>query len=469
MGLINLSRVTGGTGSIPVPPNNIDTLYNLSGVFYYRDSSGVDTPLLSSGPVGATGSTGPAGATGATGPAGSSSGATGSFSITRGITQSFYSSLDEAMTAATSGETIMVLSNFTTTATVNLKDGVNIEGNGNTYTMNSTSAGAALSDNGSSVTVNILNLNVVRSSAPTTALTNSPLSSTATSIFYLTGSKFINGNGTAIYVNGTGGRVYNAWAQGTIDGINTQGIIYNSTGITTATSSSGRGIVVSSTGGIFNSVGIATSAGSGLACANGGVGAHNSTGISVSGPGCGLVGSGTGPYTNCVGRSTSGDGFALATGLFNCVGISTSGFGVSRGGNTGIFNSTLISSSNYAYYTFGVSAIEICNSYFESTTNVPMFFNPAGAMVKNCSVNCLWNNAGGHSIVLNSASNDSVILGCQLKTTNTSANCIQSTGVLTPKVFYANNTFENSTIGINANIIQGVTSIPDTQGNILVP
>lgn len=469
MGLINLSRVITGTSSIPVPPANVDTLYNIGGVFYYRDSNGVDTPILSAGPAGATGATGAngaIGATGATGPAGG--GATGSFSITRGITQSYYSSLSEAIAAAVSGETIRVLSDFTTSSQVNLKDGVNIEGLGHTYTMNSSSTGAALSDNGVNVTTNILNLNVIRTNAPTTAVGNATLNSTSTSIFLLSGSRFINSNGVAIYVNGTGGRIYNAWAQGTTDGIQTQGIVYSSTGITTNASTTGRGIIITSTGGVFNSVGIATSGGSGLACANGGVGAHNCVGTSVSGPGCGLAGSGTGPYHNCVGRSTSGDGFALATGLFNCTGISTSGFGVTRGGTTGIYNSTLISSSNYAYYTFATAAIEILNSVFESTTNIPMFFNASGALVKNCSIFCRWNNAGGHGIRLGSNVNNSTIVNNYIKVSNATANCISAAN-LTTNVFYVGNNLEGSTNGVDpTNIVQAASATTDVQGNTIV-
>jgi hypothetical protein len=72
MGLINISRVSGGSSSVPTPPNGVDTLFNDNGQWFFKDSNG-NSSLIAAGialVVGPTGATGPQGDQGIQGPIG---------------------------------------------------------------------------------------------------------------------------------------------------------------------------------------------------------------------------------------------------------------------------------------------------------------------------------------------------------------------------------------------------------------
>lgn len=91
MGIINISRIIGGSSSVPTPPNNIDSLFNDGGEWFFKDSNNnVKTLIGADGATGATGPQGDTGPIGATGPQGDigpkgdkgdkgDTGATGSF------------------------------------------------------------------------------------------------------------------------------------------------------------------------------------------------------------------------------------------------------------------------------------------------------------------------------------------------------------------------------------------------------
>lgn len=87
MGLINISRISGGTSGVPTPPQGVDTLFNDGGIWYFKDSNGLVQTIAAgiitaTGPAGPqgeqgiqgeqgpTGSQGPQGPIGATGPQG---------------------------------------------------------------------------------------------------------------------------------------------------------------------------------------------------------------------------------------------------------------------------------------------------------------------------------------------------------------------------------------------------------------
>jgi hypothetical protein len=63
MGLINISRISGGSSSVPTPPSGVDTLFNDSGTWYFKDSTGL-IQTIAAGIITATGPQGPIGATG---------------------------------------------------------------------------------------------------------------------------------------------------------------------------------------------------------------------------------------------------------------------------------------------------------------------------------------------------------------------------------------------------------------------
>jgi hypothetical protein len=87
MGLINISRISGGSSSVPTPPSGVDTLFNDSGIWYFKDSTGLIQTIAAgiitaTGPQGPIGPTGPQGDIGPAGP----TGATGADSIIPGPT-----------------------------------------------------------------------------------------------------------------------------------------------------------------------------------------------------------------------------------------------------------------------------------------------------------------------------------------------------------------------------------------------
>jgi hypothetical protein len=396
-------------------------------------------------------------------------GSTGPFGVANSSgVYTYYNTFQDAINAASSGQTVEMFADIIETGavTVNLKNGVNINGNGHTYTLSTTSTGAALSDNNVAAELAINNLTVRRTNAPNEGFTpSSPaLLLNASSTLDLTGSRFYNTNGSAIFAPSTSNRIYNAWVQGTVNGLWSYGFIYNSTGISTA-SSFGNGIYgirQDTSGTIVNCIGIATSAGGGILTGNS-VGAFNCVGTSVSGPG--LSGAGS-TFNNCVGRSVSGVGISGTSNLHNCTGISVSGRGI-NGVSVLATNCVGISSSDYAFYEFFARTSEKINCYFESTTNIAVYLDSGLGIFKNSVIRSLWNNASGHAIRLNANTAGSVITNCSLRVANASANCISANQAGT-NVKYAGNKFEGSTTAVNANVAQAITNVEDNQGNILI-
>ena len=86
-------------------------------------------------------------------------------------TYTYYSDLSSAISAATSGDVIVLFTNYTETASVvvTLKDGVNINLNGHTYEYSTADTNNTLTDGGVAATVTIFNgtLKRTNSSAPT--------------------------------------------------------------------------------------------------------------------------------------------------------------------------------------------------------------------------------------------------------------------------------------------------------------
>jgi hypothetical protein len=76
MGLINISRVSGGSSSVPTPPSGVDTLFNDGGAWYFKNSSGIVSTVAIDvttviGPTGPQGDQGIQGIQGIQGPTGS--------------------------------------------------------------------------------------------------------------------------------------------------------------------------------------------------------------------------------------------------------------------------------------------------------------------------------------------------------------------------------------------------------------
>ena len=378
----------------------------------------------------------------------------------------YYATLSLAITAATSGQTVDLLTDITETGSVTLsmKAGVKINGNGYTYTLSVNDDTTAMV-NGTSLSIELFNLKVVRTGRAANAggrvFQKNDTSANAIlkcqnvvfentygvgvglnygTIYGLT----INSYGVCLTTGFSPGFVYDCKFTSTnsigIDISYDASEIFNSTIIASLTAINALG------GSIYNSIGKSTS----------GVGINaprvvNSTGISSSGTG---ISSGNG--NNCVGISTSG--VALSGNFTNSTGISTSGYAGSGGTKT---NCTLISSSNYGSFQENLN-----NTFLQSTTNVPLW-SSTGKLVNTCTAICLWDNVGGHAINTTSASTGVEIRSSSLSVTNASAYCINGASGSTFK--YAVNTYKGSTTAVNStNITQGITNTHDNQGNILI-
>ena len=421
----------GLTGSIP-------SGYQAIGFNGATFSQLTSTGAFSSGGSGASGTSGTSGT--------SSGGGGGKFGIADSTgTYTYYTTLTLAVAGATAGQTIEMFTDYTesSSVTITLKDGVNINGNGHTY--NYTAAtGNCFIDNGVAVNCQILNLKISRTNY------------TSGSVYVQSsGSSDTNWNGSQIFVTASAnnmidilGTLRNCWVK----------VTGNGTAIYSAYGSNAK---------FYNCYGESTGSGTGLNCRTGSV--FNSTGISVSGNGaygdqsvfsnCYLYsasGYGVihGQYTNCTMVTVSGQSCRLANAN-NCTILATSGYCAVSQSN--IFtNCTLkTSSSSVTYfqtYNYNCTLITDTNTVNQAAFN-PEFYN--------CTIITNWNNSSGHALV-----QPGPVVNCYISVANASANCLYNASALSVK--YTNNSFKGATTPVHANITQGVSNTQDNQGNILL-
>ena len=381
--------------------------------------------------------------------AGSSSGRFGIADSTGAYT--FYTTLSLAITAASAGQTIEMFTDYSETGnvTITLKDGVNINGNGHTYTHSYAAGNSNTFQNISgAISCVISNLRVIRSGRANGTTGDYVLNATVNdSQFFFNGVFMESTYGNCVYLFGTTFQYKphsgNLYAKAYLTAITTQGSI---TGFRGQSTSSGKGIYA--LGGVIDKCTGMSISGNGI---DGGV-VSNSYGFSTSGIGLGV----SGFFYNCYGNSTTyraGDGNAF----YNCVLVSSSGFAASNGQYR---NCTLISASGNAAGPYLLNKHDNC--YLESTSNV-VVVGPYTGEFRNCTVVSLWNNAGGHGFTIG---NGSIITNSHIKVENASANCINFGSAVTIK--YASNVFAGATTAVNANVTQGVSNSEDSQGNILI-
>ena len=397
---------------------------------------------------------------------GSSSGIFG-IANTSGV-YTYYATLTLAMAAATSGQTIEMFADVTETGavTVTLKNGVNINGNGHTYTLNNSGLTNALSAANSVVTAcNINNLNVIRTGSTGVLSDNSCL------ILGINGSGTINCSGSTFRNSGSGcGIVYNTNS--------THEINY---AVAYATTQYGAiGMFTSAGAKLNNSIGYGTSGGIGIRCQNGGD-IQNCTGVSDSGYGIyGLSGN----QSNSVGISTSGNGFYCANNAFNCVGKSTSGVGFEIGQTTNVVNCVGISVSGVGfsailsliYNCMGVSSsssgVQLTNTAIaynlisKSTSSYSVFANSSASQIHNATIISEWNNAGGIGISSNSTTIPSIILNSTFLLSNATAPYLFN-NTAAQAVSTRGNTYKGGA-AYSALITQAIVATEDAQGNIFL-
>jgi hypothetical protein len=363
----------------------------------------------------------------------------------------YYATLTLAIAAATSGQTVEVFTNITETGNVqiNLKDGVNINFNGHTYTLNNAGTSNAISDNNVAVTCKLTNGIINRVGGTNTGsnsfcldMLNASTNIDATGMKFtssfsmccrlysgtLTGG-FYSGYTTGISI--TSGTVNSIYSYGqTSDGIGMSGgELSNSKSL-----SNGRyGILLN--GGVASNCYAKSTANSGCLTQGGII--NNSTFFSTSSSGLWIY-SGSPVVNQCLGYSTASVGIQIETTgrVTSCNGYSTVNKGINVSINTPIYN---------------------CVS--ESLSSVGL---TSQGGVYGCVAKSYWNNAAGHAM---SGTNPEVF-NCTLEVTNTSANCLHHTSAINVK--FGTNSFKGATTQVNANITQGQTILPDLYGNIKI-
>jgi len=383
----------------------------------------------------------------------------------------YYATFTLAMAAATSGQTIEMFADVTETGAVEitLKDGVNINGNGHTYTLNNSGTSNAFKvTNSTSIDCSILNLNVIRIGSTLLQSTNACLySGTSTSgNIYLTGSKFTNsGSGSGIAIGSASTiSIYDATtiantAFGSIYFESSSGAkAYNSIGIST----SGAGINCYIGGDLYNCTGI-SSLGIGIDGAGGTTAGsqYNCIGISTSGTAftTGLI------SINCIGRSISGNGILSLSPskVYSCVGLSVSGRGIQNAGAT-IYNFQGISSSNVGILLQSTTSLAYnCFSKSDSSYSI---WGWQGSKIYNSIIECNWNNVGGNGIQGISGFITNTIVNCVFKLSNVGAPYLFNGGTA-QAISMRGNTYQGGG-AFNVNLTQAIVAVEDAQGNIFL-
>ena len=393
----------------------------------------------------------------------------------------YYTTLTLAMAAATAGQTIELFADVTETGnvSVNLKDGVNFNFNGHTYTLNNANTVNALQDNGVAVNCTIFNGSILRTGGAGYALSVTGASLIRGDKFNLLGATVTTYN--CLLINNANAAIYNMFCRNSAGfatfvgagalydsicialngvGIYTTGLVNNCTavGVGAASLQIGAGgkaikcIAYNGTVAIENSgIAIDCSAYSttGIAMTiQGGSTTLNCTAFSTASTG--LLSNGNGTMQNCRGFSTAGVGIVMVNGRIDgCIAYSATNNAIVTT-NSGGTISQIVNSHAIAIAAAAISA---------ANAN-------AGSTIHKTMVECYWSNAGGHAVVASSAGANLEVVQCFLKTLNTSANAINSTVAKT--VNYSQNAYKGMTTPINANITQGITNTEDNQGNILI-
>jgi hypothetical protein len=393
----------------------------------------------------------------------------------------YYQSLSASIAAAISDQTIELFADIIETGnvSVNLKNGVNFNFNGHTYTLNNANTVNALQDNGVAVNCTIFNGSILRTGGAGYALSVTGASLIRGDKFNLLGAT--GGQYNCLLINNGNAAVYNMFCRnsagfGTIIlagslydsicialngiGLYTTGLVNNCTALGTGAQSlqiaaGGRAIKCIA----YNGTAAIENSGTAIDCV-----AYSTTGIAMTiQPGSinlnctafstastGLNNNGSSTIENCRGFSTAGIGIAMINGrIDSCIAYSATSNAITTtnsGGTTSqIVNSHAIS--------IAAAAISAANAN-------------AGSTIHKTMVECYWSNAGGHAVIASSAGVNLEVVQCFLRTLNTSANAINSTVAKT--VNYSQNAYKGMTTPINANITQGITNTEDNQGNILI-
>lgn len=374
----------------------------------------------------------------------------------------YYADLNTAITAATSGQTVVMTADNFIILPVILKNGVDLNLNGFTLTNQSANTDNTL-EAPTGVVCNIFNGKVFRKNATgfvgqgvafkiesgsrVQALNVYFENQSITDVAYiegrLWGGYYLNsGTGRGAYINGTG-ELSNAYCFGRGNlGVQCQngGTLRNSIGYSEIVE------------GIFNN--------------NSNI--YDSTGYSLGAYGISI---GNGYSQNCTGSSSANAGVFLngAAEFENIRGYSSASFGVRFQGGVGVD----VSGSSRAAEGIGVSkgsgTLSAHNVSAYSRVGSGIFILNNGGLCKLSNVSVFTASAGAteHGITLTGTNTFEIyIQGGSITVTNPSANGIYSATPTTP--YFVNLAFSGCTTAINANVTNLQINTPDSYGNILM-
>lgn len=415
---------------------------------------------------------------------------TGAFGISDSSgSYTYYTSLSASMAAAVSGDVVEVFANTVISGsdplvdTILFKNGVNIFGNGYTYTLNHSSSMAAFADYAAqntttgtdiSCSINEFNIRRISSDASSKAiLINNKTSGKQTSL---------NLHGSTIY--SSEGITYNAsFTYGTVDGGHFSGDTTGAGFQNNASSADTKPYVKNAhfyfpTG--YTTVEYADN--------------------------CQFIGE-TGTYAlNAYGRisncyvfskgSISANAGGSNAALLGCH-VENGSSGIAARGFYKISDSTIISNTGFAVRTYGNANCELTNNriyasgyvaldqYTSYSTGKHIISNNliitdsttyAACQLKGAptndflfSNNTVFNrgdNANSHGVKLtnNGSSHQVYMANNTIKVFNVSANCI--TAASSADAHLADNIYDFASVPVNAFVTQSFTNVPDNQGNI---
>lgn len=376
----------------------------------------------------------------------------------------YYANLSAAMTAATSGETIQLLTdvNDSVNGVVDLKDGVNINLNGNTYNLSTVSVDSCFKDT-VGIKCSVFNGTILRTNSTGTLVGQGKVFyiANANSDITFHGVDCLSDNLQALYITAglvQGGSFYNT-STGQAGRLDTVCTVKN------AYFQSRTQIAVNVTNGAFlqNCQAYSTDNTAIFGTASN---IRNCTGYSDAVYGIYLNG---GNCTNLSGFSTGNSGIFLSGGVVGSdfTGYSTASYGIRTdeafvtqltGHSTALAGVGLVSSSTIKKYT---------NVYGISEASVGVYLLNALGVVDMSDVHGIskWDNVSGHGIQVDGNVSDGIyLMGGSANVTNSGANALYAASAKTP--YFTHLIFKGATTPINANITNSQINTIDSFGNV---
>ena len=371
-----------------------------------------------------------------------------------------YSTFQSAINAASSGEVVEMFGDVTETSGVSiaLKDGVNINLNGHTYTLNVATTENTITDNNVALSCTIYNGKIIRTGGTYSSANSLCLHvDNTSSVINLEGVEIHSDFGCTALIDGElkGGYYTNLVTTNISLYITSFGKLSNAKAKLSGDCRVGGQLRMSY---IYSSGNVAI-IGSGSGCVISHCEAHSDSSQAIT------INSGV--ISNCSAYSSASYAIWVQVGgkALNCSGYSTAGNGIY------VFDSTAIAENCSGYSTAGNGIYNRQGRVMgcSGVSSAAPAFKVGTGYCTNCSAYCSWNNVGGHAYYFTGTLGTSELLNCSGQVQNAGAN-----GVYCPASAY-NGYFMNCSFRGCTNILNtgtpGVanlqTNTSDTYNNIL--